>query len=190
VTTGRHPRFHAAELDAVIVDDDRRTYDELRPVTFAAGSDPSAEPTRVKLDADYYDRDGDDLRNPRYKDLVDTVAAQGQELAAIRAELPKLRRQSRIRRYGIPSLSAIAGAVSAVLVYTYGFAADQGDARATAREREAERVQLLRDVRELREGRATDRARLDSIDERFRLFFPAGALRLQGPTFPPPPGDP
>jgi hypothetical protein len=160
-------------------------------VTFAAGSDPSAEPTRVKLDADYYDRDGDDLRNPRYKDLVDTVAAQGQELAAIRAELPKLRRQSRIRRYGIPSLSAVAGAISAVLVYTYGFAADQGDARATARERETAWRQVLLDVRQLREDRAADRARIDGLADTFRLYFPAGALRLHGPANDPhDPGDP
>lgn len=102
------------------------------------------------------------------------------ELAA-RAPVAKLVRWWPIvRKYGVPVASGVLGCLSAVAVYALGFAEDRVDAKATAREREAERVWLVKSVRDdLIPDVAGLKAEVRSLRETLRLYFPAGALRLQ-----------
>lgn len=96
-----------------------------------------------------------------------------------------------LRRYGIPVASAVLGCLSAVAVYALAFAEDKADAKATARERDAERAWLVKSVRDdLIPDVAGLKAEVRSLRDTLRLYFPAGALRLQGAApDPSPAGD-
>ena len=77
-------------------------------------------------------------------------------------------------------------------MYALAFAEDRADAKATTREREAERVWLIKAVRDdLIPDVAGLKVEVRSLRDTLRLYFPAGGLRLQD-TAPNPPsaGDP
>lgn len=185
------------ELTPVVTDPGgglRPRRDSTGPVPrLAVGSD---DHDRVGLDADYYDRDADDPRTPRNRDLSDRMSAlerrqdvDGQRLAVAEQHVATT---SLWTRRGVKALSLLAGMAGAAFAWALTCARADGDAEATERAREADRVWLLRTVRDDVIPRlAVLSARIDGLTETLRLYFPAGALRVHGPMPPiPPPGEP
>lgn len=149
MTTGRVPRPD--------VDDLAVTHDELAPVDVEAGDD-----ARRRLDAAYFDRD------PRTADLESRVTA---------LELGN-RRGSLLHTWAARALSFLAGSAAVALAWVIAKADANGDARATAREREVERVWLRDTVRVLERRDAIQQGQIDGLTDRLR--YP-----MQGPPVAP-----
>lgn len=150
---GRAPRHD--------VDDLAVTHDELAPVDTRPPVELEAV-DRARLDAAFFDRE------PRTGDLEARVTAL--EVDA--------RRKSLLRTWAERALMYLAGSATIALAWVLARADANGDARATAREREAERVWLRDTVRVLERRDAIQQGQIDALLERLR--YP-----MQGPPVAP-----
>lgn len=172
MTTGRHPRLDADDL-AVTHDDAAPPTLDNEPVGFARGSGDreavDVAAADVVTDRDYYDRDRSDPLSPERRDLADRVT-----------DLEQRRdRRFRKRTWGAVALSFLGGSGTAILVWALARADANGDARATAREREAERTWMRESVRLLLDHDAKREGQIEMLLDRLR-YYP-----VHGPAAPP-----
>lgn len=157
--TGRYPRLPSSDLGHDSGPRPPDTLDELEPV-IARGSgdrDPvDVEAAEVVLDP-FIDAP---VSAPQLRDLADRVTA-----------LEKTRdRKIRRRTWGAVALSFLGGTGSAILVWALARADANGDARATAREREAERTWMRESIRSLLDHDAKREGQIEMLQERLRYY--------------------
>jgi hypothetical protein len=184
VSTGRHPRLPPADLDAVLADEDRRTYDELTPVAperLAVGSD-DFQPT---------DAEGWQWSKKLRAEVAEVrTIATGADAKADKA-LGHVDTGSKWLARGVKILGGATGLAGAIFAYWLTCAREKGHAEGVTSERESQWVWVIETVRRHDAALAAVSARVDSLVETFRLLLPAGVQRLLPPVAPPSdPGEP
>lgn len=191
MTTGRRPRHDADELDTGCALEDLEDAPSPQPTAYSTGErrrrlnpdhdvdDPRMAVGSHPLRDPFFDAGKDDPDAPANVDLADRVAALEKSLPSAAANATWIRR-------GVLALSLLAGLGTGVFGWALVTAEHKGDATGAAREREATFQWLLRTVRDdIVPGAARRDARIDALVETLRLYFPAGALRMQGPNLEP-----
>lgn len=161
--TSRIPRHDLSDL--AVSDDAAPTLDN-EPVGFARGSadrSPIVDP--------YFDAGKDDPEAPQNVDLAARVTALE------RADKRKARRKT----FAQVALGVLAGSGASILVWALARADANGDARATAREREAERVWMRESVRLLLDHDAKREGQIEMLQDRLR-YYPVHGPATQGTT--------